>query len=212
MHVLLLFLILSFNLFTSWGDDGNLPKVFLLGPMKSGSSSLWQFMIKHPQICPGVRKEINYIQDDNLIKGGRAQYKMLFRDGRCNHKPNTMYVDASPQFHLMDKVLPRFQTIFTENELKSLKFIITLREPVAQMYSYYKFFTEISLANGMPFKDIQTCEERLKARQTYPFYDGGYAKQLTLFLQYFRRDQILILSDEELFRDHHKAMHSIQNF
>jgi hypothetical protein len=79
------------------------------------------------------------------------------------------------------------------------------------MYSYYKFFTEIALAEGLSFSKIQTCEERQKSNG-YPFYIGGYAEQLKLFLQYFRRDQILILSDEELFRDHHKAMNSIQKF
>lgn len=185
--------------------------VFLLGPMKSGSSSLWKFMIKHPQVCPGVRKEINYIQDSELIKGGREGYKRLFTDSRCIHKSGSIFLDASPQFHLMYRVLAKFRNIFTEAEMSKLKFIVTLREPVAQMYSYYKFFTEITLAEGLPIKKIRTCEERLQTKK-YPFYDGGYASQLRIFLNYFRRDQILILSDELLFVDHHKAMNVIQHF
>ena len=46
----------------------------------------------------------------------------------------------------------------------------------------------------------------------YPFYDGGYAKQLEYFLQYFRRDQILIISDEDLFKNTIDIMRSIQMF
>ena len=40
MDMEMLFLLIIFNLllFTSWGDDGNLPRLFLLGPMKSGST------------------------------------------------------------------------------------------------------------------------------------------------------------------------------
>ena len=34
-------------------------------------------------------------------QGGRSGYKKLFTDSRCSHKSNSMYIDASPQFHLM---------------------------------------------------------------------------------------------------------------
>jgi hypothetical protein len=94
-------------------NNGNLPQLFLLGPQKSGSSSLYEYLIKHPQLCGGINKEENYISNDDLYKKGREGYKKMFVSVKCHNKPQTMYIDASPQFHFMYKVLPRFSQIFT---------------------------------------------------------------------------------------------------
>ena len=100
-------------------NNGNLPQLFLLGPQKSGSSSLYEYLIKHPQLCSGINKEENYISNDDLYKKGRDGYKKMFVDVKCHNKPQTtMYMDASPQFHLMYKVLPRFSQIFTIQEMQ----------------------------------------------------------------------------------------------
>jgi hypothetical protein len=99
-------------------NNGNLPQLFLLGPQKSGSSSLYEYLIKHPQLCGGINKEENYISNDDLYKKGREGYKKMFVDVKCHNKPQTMYIDASPQFHFMYKVLPRFSQIFTIQEMQ----------------------------------------------------------------------------------------------
>lgn len=52
----------------------------------------------------------------------------------------------------------------------------------------------------------------LQYKGGYPFYDGGYALRLKQFLEYFRRDQILILSDEDLFKYTTMTMRAIQKF
>ena len=100
-------------------NQGNLPKLFVLGPQKSGSSSLFEYLTKHPQLCGGIHKEEYYISDDVLFsKGHREGYKKMFRDTKCDNKPQTMYIDATPQFNLMYKVIPRFPQIFTPQEMQ----------------------------------------------------------------------------------------------
>lgn len=126
--LLLLFIIVSQGIENDHSDrsliinsnnQGNLPKVFLLGPQKSGSSSLFEFLVKHPQLCGGLHKEENYISNDVLFsKGHREGYKAMFKHSKCHDKSQTMYIDASPQFSLMQKVLPRFPQIFTKQEMQ----------------------------------------------------------------------------------------------
>jgi len=99
-------------------NNGNIPQLFLLGPQKSGSTSLYEYLIKHPQLCSGIHKEENYLSNDDLYKRGREGYKKMFVDVKCRNKPQTMYMDASPQFHQMYKVLPRFSQIFTKAEMQ----------------------------------------------------------------------------------------------
>ena len=36
---------------------GNLPLIFILGAQKGGSSSLFEFMREHPQLCGARKKE-----------------------------------------------------------------------------------------------------------------------------------------------------------
>ena len=45
-------------------------------------------------------------------------YKKMFTDTKCDNKPQTMYIDATPQFNLMYKVIPRFPQIFTPQEMQ----------------------------------------------------------------------------------------------
>ena len=101
---------------------GNLPRLFLLGPQKSGSSSLFEYLIMHPQLCGGIHKEDYYFSNDALFEKGRQEnnvyYKKLFINLKCNNKPQTMFMDATPQFHLMYKVLPRFPQIYTKQEMQ----------------------------------------------------------------------------------------------
>lgn len=196
-------------------NAGNLPKVFLLGTMKSGSSSLYEFLIRHPNICPGIRKEINFIQDDTYFghkrqhhvhHGVRSRYEGHFIDSRCGN--NDLFIDGSPQFHLMSKIKTRFKEIFTVNELSKLKFIVVLREPVARAISYYNMFTMVTLADGKPFDQIQTMKER-DAHFAPNFND---AESLKIFLQVFRRDQLLIFGADDLFHKPTETMSVIASF
>lgn len=187
---------------------GNLPKLFLLGPMKSGSSSLFEFIIHHQKICPGVTKEINYVQDDHKIHGGRQGYRSQFVDKRCFDKNGTYFVDGSPQFHLMEKVIPRLLKLYKPEEQSQLRFIVILREPVARHLSYYEHFTMQSLAEGMEFSHVQMPQDRNRiANHTFQ-----YVNSLKHFLKGFKREQILVLRSSDLFYETKNTMQIISDF
>ena len=209
------FLTICISLYLFAAVAKNVPKLFLLGPMKSGSSSLHEFLIQHPAICPGTHKEINFLHKNSnfphkpqkqVDKKVRARYESNFVDARCDKKG--MYLDATPQFHWIDKVLPRFRQIFTAKEMSQLKFIVVMREPVSRALSYYNMYTMIALAEHKRFKDIQTFKER-DATDEFTFSD---AASLNLFLRVFRRDQLLILAADNLFKKSKETMSVISAF
>lgn len=193
-----------------------LPKLFLLGTMKSGSSSLFEFLVRHPKICAGIRKEINFFQDDtffshtiqpNVNKQVRAQFAEFFPDVQCVKKGG-MFTDGTPQYHLMAKILPRFREVYTPEEMSKLKFIVSLREPVSRAISYYEMFTMIALADGLKIAEVQTMKERDSI--FHPGFDD--AESLSLFLKYFRRDQIMVLNAEMMFKQTTTVMGAIAAF
>ena len=50
-----------------------------------------------------------------------------------------------------EKVLPFVAKLFTRAEKEKLKFIVTLREPVARYYSNYKHFAALALVEVQYF-------------------------------------------------------------
>jgi hypothetical protein len=189
-----------------------LPKIFLLGPMKSGSTSLFLHFLLHNEVCQGIEKEINFLQKrtvDSIDENTRMQYSKKFRVQKCKLNTTMRFVDASPQFHLMSQILPMFPKLYTKKELSELKFIVTLREPVSRTYSYYSHFTREALSNNLPFNEVQSFENRTKGNGNGILI---YNTQLELFLKYFRRDQILVLADTYLYTNTVSSMKAISKF
>lgn len=139
---------------------GNLPTLFLLGPMKSGSSSLHHFLVLHSHICSGSVKESHFFSQE--FYKGKDHYMRLFTNPKCSdwRNSNKYHTDGSPMFHLMKQIGPKFKQIYNNELMKKLKFIVTLREPVARSYSYYQFFERIGLAHNKDFSKVKAFQEQ----------------------------------------------------
>lgn len=137
------------------------------------------------------------------------KYANLFHDIKCKINQKNSFVDASPQFHLLFRVLPLFSKIYTKYEMSKLKFIVTLREPVSREYSYFTFFTKIALAQGKHFSKITTFQNHTRNSTDHFLI---YYRGLSEFVKYFSRDQILIIADNFLFKNSSDAMYIISKF
>lgn len=196
---------------------GHVPTLLILGVQKGGSSSLYEFMIKHPLFCGGdVHKEPHFFDHDDQYKMGRAYFSSSFTDPKCNGNPKARYIDGTPQLHYMHKVADRLAEFYSEEERKKLKFIVLLREPVSRDYSWYAQQVRAKLAEGVKFTEIPTfqeLDESVELQAEFKVHRSGrYVEQLEHFTDYFQRGQILVLNAKHVFQNSSDTMESVAAF
>jgi len=66
-------------------ETGNLPTIFILGAQKGGSSSLFEFMREHPQLCGARKKEPQFFsQLTGIIQFNQNKMILIFYSRICS--------------------------------------------------------------------------------------------------------------------------------
>lgn len=184
-----------------------LPDYIIPGAQKSGTTSLWRYMLQHPDILrPALNKELHYF-DLNFRHSAqwyRAHYPFR-REGKVTG-------EKSP-YYLYHPCVPRRVHEFDP----SLKLIILLRDPVKRAYSHYHHEIEneretraFRQAVEQELEAVERDHERLargeidrsERHQRYSYVARGrYAEQLDRWLEYFPREQIYLDTAERFFRN-----------
>lgn len=199
-----------------------LPHFVIIGAQKSGTSSLFRYLAQHPRLRPSFVKEVHYFdggtdpQIDTFERGEswyRAHFPLL--TGR-----KTQYAfEASPLYLFSPWAPPRIHEL-----IPSSKLIAILRSPVERAISHY-FHVRRFGDETLPIWDaLMREEERLApviaeqdfksatyVRASYKSR-GLYAEQLERYFALFRRQQLLVLNSEELFRDPVSVLEQVYAF
>ena len=211
--------ILSVTLFyRMWRIDNRpLPHFLIIGAQKAGTSSLHIYLSQHPQILPGLRKEIHFfdLHYDKSLDWYRAHFP-LAPDGCITG-------EASP-FYLCHPHVPRriSQTI------PSVKLVILLRNPVDRAISHY-FHAVRHKRENLPLEEAFRKEEQrigpeLAKMQKDEFYNsdvyqrhsyknrGIYVDQLKAYSEYFDKEQMIILDSEDFFHNSKESLKEVFSF
>ncbi len=193
-----------------------LPDFLIIGFVKCGTTSLFEYLLQHPDIYHPSGKEIDYF--DRLYGRGNNWYRVNFQ-----HKSYKFFVkNLLRKNFLTGEATPRYiEHPLTLNRIKktvpNAKFIILLRNPVDRAYSHYNQ----NFRNGyeyLSFEDaIKLEEERIKSRyekmgkeEDYYSWDydlfgykahGVYVDKLEHWMNAFSKNQFLILQTEEFLKN-----------
>lgn len=132
-----------------------LPTVFILGAQKGGTTSLFDIMIQHPNLCPGRTKEPHFFKSSNFDKNAKLKneqianlYYTMFSGvevwhGQRQNVPNCLagkgsFVDATPMMYDCDAI-HRLHEFYPEELHPKLRFIAILREPIARDWAGYLY-------------------------------------------------------------------------
>jgi len=193
-----------------------LPHFIIIGAMKSGTTSLFSAITKHPQIIRSHTKEIHFF--NKHFEKGKRWYRAHFPlAGRVRSDYRTG--EATPQYMLNPFVPERIHQL-----IPRVKLIAILRNPTERAISHY--FHEVrKKREHLPImRALQEEENRLKRILhendfTNPLYfhasykkRGIYQEQLGRFLQYFPRQQLFVLSSEEFFSEPRESMRQVFTF
>jgi len=136
-------------------DCPNWPHLMILGAQKAGTTSLYQGLIQHPDLCdakidPNERghfsKEVHFfdITMDRFEKGPEFYCS---RFTTCQNKNKALHIDCTPDY-LEFGVAQRMNKTFSPEDRKKIKLIAILREPVERMLSWYNHLHSIVELEG----------------------------------------------------------------
>jgi hypothetical protein len=167
-----------------------LPNFLIIGAQKAGTTSLWQYLLTHPQVFLSAKKELRFFVEDRNWQLGQEWYERQF----IGAESAVAIGEASPQYTRHPRhpgVAARIKGIIPD-----VRFLYLLRDPIARIRSEY-------LNNVVRGEEHEPLE---KAVLSQPMYLAGsrYAFQIEQYLEYFSLDHFLVITSEEL-RDQRDA-------
>lgn len=196
----------------------------VIGAPKAGTTSLFEYMRRHPQIHMPAQKEISFFASDRAYQRGIDSYLSLILKGApsgavCGEAtprymagaPSNTVVDNSEYGTLpsasdygapLEEVIPRR----IKQSFPDVKLICVLRDPVARAHSHYR----MSVLNRVESRSFTEAIDQLiepetleRTRLAHSYNDGyvvygEYGRVIGGFLRVFPREQLMVIFSGEL--------------
>jgi len=200
---------------TAWWRKS--PDFIIIGVMKGGTTSLYDYLNQHPDVQMSREKEVNYFS--MYYYRSKLFYKSFF----SYKSENKMAGEASPFYFFHPQVPVRIK-----RDLPQAKIILILRDPVLRAYSQYNHIKGVdSAANfdeAIQLENKRVTKEMEKKAATEPYYanqsylsfsyfsKGLYFKQLSNWLKHYKKEELLILKSEDLFENPKKELKKMYQY
>jgi len=176
--------------------ENRLPNLLIIGAMKSGTSSLHDYLNLHPDVFMSDPKEIHYYADEvNKVKSKEWYTSFFQTEKKIAGTTPQSYTKCHNKYY---KNIP--QRIYEETP--DVKLIYIVRDPIKRYASH--ILESYHCDNSEDVKYSQDSDNYLKTSM--------YAMQLKAYLEYFHMDQIHIISLEDLQRDRLVELNKIFKF
>lgn len=205
-----------------------MPDFFIGGVQKGGTTSLYSAITQHPQIIPAKFKEVFFYGNDEQYKLGLSHYRQFFA---TNMYKSYRRLKAGKEVYTLDASTntfenPKVPSRILKNNPKA-KVIFIFRNPVDRTFSHYN----MALKKGWELADLRNAldleEKRLEigrqiseksGKYNFIYYRLGYKERskyinsLKFWFNEFPRENILILSSEEFFKEPQKVFNEVCDF
>ena len=176
-----------------------LPNLLVIGAMKGGTTSLWEYLRQHPSIHMSPTKEIHFFDRDDRWARGRGWYEAHFAGASDAH---TVVGEATPAYTRFP--LHRDVPLRAAQLVPDARLVYVLREPIARIRSHYLHHRSLGLET-LPF--AQAVVEHSTYVDT-----SRYAMQIEQWLRHFPREQLLVITSEQLRAQHAETMRTVYGF
>jgi hypothetical protein len=195
-----------------------LPSFVVVGAKRAGTSSLYQYLVRHPGVLSCAMGKGTHYFDVNFSRGWgwyRSSFPLAGRDGITG--------EASPYYMFHPLAPARMAAALPEARV-----IVVLRDPVERAWSHYQNERRLG-AEPLSFEDAIAAEperlageaERMLADPGYQSFAwrhhsylarGRYGEQLERLYELFPPAQVLVLQSEALLADPNQALESLWRF
>ncbi len=184
-----------------------LPDFMMVGAAKSGTTTLYDFLNKHPEVYfPNRAKEPHYFSFGGMapryldpgfvdkLTWKTSDYLKLYENAPTDQKLG----DGSTSYlYNASNVISNIQRLYGEAARK-IAIIIVLRNPIDRAYSHYNYL----LRNGfeqLPFEvaiQQEVMAERKHQRWGFDYLGyGDYAEGVQLYRKHFDRVKVMLFED-----------------
>lgn len=189
---------------TDTTGQGRLPDFVILGAMKAGSTTLWRYLIRHPQIfMPTDSKEPQFFSRDQNFEKGEDWYRQLF----LGAGPSQICGEASTcysRYPAYPMAASRMAALVPQ-----VKLIYVLRHPVERLYSHYVHEMSsrfVRQGGKLPsFQRFASEDEEARCASRYSF-------QIDHLTRYFDPSQLLIVLTDDLEKQPARVLADVQSF
>lgn len=161
-----------------------LPNTFIIGAPKCGTTSLWLYLDRHPDIALSKNKEpAFFVRPD--FRDDLAWYESLFEPARIVGEASTLYT----AYPVHEGVPERIHSV-----VPSPKLIYLVRDPVERAISHYIEHVSQGIESRSPAEALGDPDE---TRNLY-VAASLYAQQVRQYLKFFPASGLLIIEQDEL--------------
>lgn len=186
-----------------------LPDWLVIGAQKSGTTSLFLLLSKNPQLFLPSQKELQFFSSDELYIRGLEWYSQQhFSD--C--PSNILAGEVSPQYMYSSREASRIHS-----DMPNVKLIAILREPIDRAYSQYLMAVRRgqearSLTEAFNASYLINEKDKESPESVRYFQFSDYESVLSSYLEFFGREKILVLFQEDLASDPEAVLMRISKF
>ncbi len=187
-----------------------LPDFLIIGASKCGTTSLHNYLNQHPKVEQGIWKEIHFFDQYPNYAKGLNWYRTHFP---VRTDPDAFCLGEATPAYLFNPAVPER----VADAMPKVKLIVLVRNPIDRAYSHYHH-TRRGGNENLPFENAIEAEsdrisDELKKLESNPtYYDltyaqysylarGRYMEQIERWLQYFPREQMIVIQSQALFSD-----------
>ncbi len=192
---------------------------FIVGAPKCGTTSLYEYLYTHPNICFSYSKEPNYFSSD--FHGYRTTFSI-----NDYHQKEFSYCNDNGNLFGESSVWYLYSSIAAKEIYKynaDARIIVLLRNPLDMLYSLHSqllYNLDEDIANFEKAWKIQAARSEKKHIPKYcrvpEFLQyrniGLYSIQLERIYKYFPRNQVKIILFEELVKTPEKVYSNVLSF
>jgi hypothetical protein len=176
-----------------------LPTFLLIGAMKAGTTSLYHYLAAHPQVATTQYKAPEFFVEESNWHRGIEWYRRQFPPAGPEVLAIGEASNAYAKFPRHRGVPKRIAACLPE-----VRLVYAVRDPVARIRSHY----QTRLAEGSekaPFADA------VADNPIYLDY-SRYALQIEQYLEHFPREQLLVITSEDLRAAREATMRRVYDF
>ncbi|MDQ3572081.1 MAG: sulfotransferase [Actinomycetota bacterium] len=181
-------------------DGGVLPNVVIIGAQKCGTTALHSYMHRHPEVMMSTPKELNFFIDDprkGNWRRGLVWYRARFDGSFAAHGESSPDYTAHPLYHGVPERMARC--------VPDAKLIFLVRDPVDRAHAGYVHH----YAKG---SERRAMREALLDPDSPHLWRSRYHHQLSLWLDHYPLERILVLSQDELRGNRRPTLKSVWRF
>ena len=180
-------------------NQDTLPDFIVIGAMKAGTTTLYEYLQHHPEIGMSRIKETNFFVEEKNWRRGLKWYRKQFPTDR------KLRGEVSPNYtksHVFKGVVERMKTL-----VPNCKFIFLARDPVARAQSQYRHELLSDEVPPPPPEDLPGTHSWSHLIDT-----SAYAKQLEVYLAHYPRENFLFLEFESFVENPVETLSEIAAF